>query len=92
MDKYFRLVENDYIVLIGTGSGDDEIGRDEYEEILAIINSRPDAEPGYTYRLRTNLTWELCEVPPVAEEDAEATEDDYLSALAELGVTVNEEI
>lgn len=92
MDKYFKIVEDGYISLVGTGSGDGEISREEYETILSVINNRPTAEAGFTYKLRTDLTWELHEAPPVAEEDMEATEEDYISALAELGVTVNEEI
>lgn len=88
MEKYFKLIEDDYIVLIGTGGGDTEIDRAEYEHILSVIHNRPVAEDGYTYKLRTDLTWELCENPPVAEEDIEATEEDYLSALAKLGVSV----
>lgn len=92
MEKYYKLIEDGYIVLICTGFGDDEISREEYETILEVIHHRPEAEPGYTYKLRTDLTWELCEVPPVPEEDAEATDDDYRAALAELGVSLDEEI
>lgn len=90
MEHYFKIVEDDYIALIGTGSGDNEISREEYEHILSVIQNRPVADEGFTYKLRTDLTWELCEMPPVAEDDSEATEEDYISALAELGVAVNE--
>ena len=89
MEKYFRVIEEDYIVLIGTGSGDDEISQEEYETILSVIHNRPVAQPGYTYKLRTDLTWELREMP-VVEAEEEATEEDYLAALAELGVVVSE--
>lgn len=92
MKQYFKIVEDGYISLVGTGSGDGEISWEEYETILSAIRNRPVSEPGYVYKLRTDLTWELCEVPPIPEEDMEATEEDYLEALAELGVTVNEEI
>lgn len=88
MEKYFKLIEDDYIVLIGTGGGDTEIDRAEYDHIMSVIHNRPVADDGYTYKLRTDLTWELCENPPVAEEDMEATEEDLRNALAELGVTV----
>ena len=88
MDRYYKITDNGYIVLLGKNIGGEEIDRDEYDRIMSVINGRPDAEPGYTYRLRTDLAWELCEVPPVAEEDKEATEEDYMSALAELGVDV----
>jgi hypothetical protein len=88
--KYFKSTEDGYVALIGTDIGGEEISREEYETILSIIHNRPAADPGYTYKLRTDLTWELCEVPPIPEEDLEATEEDYLAALAELGVSVNE--
>lgn len=92
MKQYFKIVEDGYISLVGTGSGDGEISREEYETILSVIRNRPVSEPGYVYKLCTDLTWQLCEVPPIEEEDADATEEDYLEALAELGVTANEEI
>ena len=89
MVKYYKNTENGYIILIGKNIGGEEISQEEYEAIHSVIHDRPTAEPGYTYKLRTNLTWELCEVPMV-EVDEEATEEDYLAALAELGVAVNE--
>ena len=89
MDKYFKIIEDGYILLVGTGGGDCEISREEYETILSVIHDRPTAEPGYDYKLRTDLTWELCEVP-VVEAEEEATGEDYLAALAELGVVVSE--
>ena len=88
MESYFKRVEEGYITLIGTGNDADEISREEYEAIRIAIQNRPVSEPGYTYKLRTDLTWELFEVPPIPEEDLEATEDDYRDALAELGVQV----
>ena len=92
MNKYFKIVEDGYIELVGIGDSDVEIPAEEYETILAVISAKPAPLPGYDYRLRTDLTWELCELPPVSEEDMEATDEDYIAALAELGVTVNEEI
>lgn len=90
--KYCIMTENGYIDFIGTDTGGVEISREEYETILRVIDNRPEAETGYTYKLRTDLTWELCEVPPMPEEDLEATEEDYLAALTELGVTFHDEI
>ena len=88
MEKYFKLIDDDYIVLIGTGENAQEITQEEYEHILSVIHNRPIADDGYTYKLRTDLTWELCEIPPIPEEDMEATEEDLRNALAELGVSV----
>lgn len=89
--RYCKIINGDYLVSIGTGSGGEEIAQEEYENILSIIRDRPTPEAGYAYKLRTDLTWELVEAP-VVEDDPEANEADYLEALAELGVTVNEEI
>ena len=90
--KYYKIVDNGYIVCVGTDIGGEEITWVEYRRILNIIKNRPVAEPGYAYQLRTDLTWELCEVPPIPEEDMEATEEDYRSALVELGVTLDDEV
>ena len=68
MEPYFKLMEGDYISLVGTGSSDNEITREEYETILSVIRNRPTAQPGYTYKLRTDLTWELMELPPEADD------------------------
>ena len=76
MENYYKIIEGEYITAIGTGIGDVEIAQEEYENILSIIRDRPTPEAGYTYKLRTDLTWELVEAPvePVDDEisDAEA--------------------
>jgi hypothetical protein len=84
--KYYKNIEDGYISAIGTGIGDVEITQEEHENILSVIQSKPVAETGYDYRLRTDLTWELVEAP-IVEDDAEATEADYLEALERLGVS-----
>lgn len=88
--RYYKVIENNYIHVIGTGAGGEEITEAEYNEILSIIHNKPTAPDGFGYRLTKELEWELYELPPV-EEETEATEEDFLSALAELGVNVNEE-
>ena len=85
--KYYKNIDGDYITAIGTGIGDEEITQEEYENILSVIRSRPMPKTGYDYKLKADLTWELVEAP-IVEDDAEATETDYLEALAELGVEV----
>ncbi len=65
---YRKFTKDGYIVCLGVG---EEISEEEYNEILEIINSRPQAPEGYTYRLTTSLEWELCETPkiePTAED------------------------
>ena len=89
---YYKNIVDGYITYIGTGAGQAEITNEEYDSILAVIQSRPIPEAGFDYRLREDMTWELVELPPEPEYDPEATEADYLEALAELGVTLDEEI
>ena len=61
------------------------IPEEEYRRIRAVLLNAPTAPPGYTYRLREDLIWELCELPESPETDDEATEDDYQNALREMG-------
>lgn len=86
--RYYKQIENDYLLSIGTGSGHEEITAEEYEQILNTIRSKPTAETGYDYRLKADLTWELYELPPVEEVEQEATIEDYAAALHNMGVEV----
>ena len=74
MGKYFKNFDGEYIFSIGVGIGDTEITQEEYEHILSAIRSRPTAEPGYMYKLRTDLTWEQVEAPEPVDEDISADE------------------
>lgn len=82
MNKYYKNIDGGYIAAIGTGAGDVEITKEEYESILSVIRSRPIPEPGYDYRLREDLTWELVEVPP--REGAEISGDEFMAMLEEV--------
>ena len=64
-----------------------EITEAEYNRIKSIIDNRPTAPDGFTYRLTAELEWELYEMP-VEEVEEEATAEDYETALAEMGVEV----
>lgn len=73
---YGKYINDSYIVGVGTGAGaGSEITEDEYNKILDKINNRPTAPEGFTYRLTTALEWELCELPPVVENNEEFEED-----------------
>lgn len=74
---YGKYVNNGYIIglSIGAGTGE-EITEDEYNTILDKINKRPTAPEGFTYRLTTALEWELCELPPI--ENNEEFEDEVI--------------
>ena len=79
--RYYKSTESGYIDLVGIDIGGEEITREEYETILSVICNRPVSEPGYVYKLRTDLTWELCEVPPIEEADEEITDSEALAII-----------
>lgn len=89
--RYYKIINENYITAIGTGYGNTEITKSEYDTISSVIQNRPQAE-GKGYHLRTDLTWEEYDLPPSPPVEEEATEEDFINALEELGVTniVNE--
>ena len=82
------FTNNGYIVSI-VKDPHGNVPDEEYQRIEAALRDRSTAPEGYDYRLTTSLEWELYQPPEPAtdEEDAEATEADYLAALNELGVS-----
>lgn len=58
----------------------EEITETQYEEILSILRSRPEAPEGYAYRLTKDLVWEQYELPP-EENDPELSETEMLEIL-----------
>lgn len=79
--RYSKKLLNSYITAIGTGYGGEEITEDEYNAILAVIQSRPTAA-GKGYRLKTDLTWEDYDLPPQPEpEEPELTAEEALAEL-----------
>lgn len=84
--RYYKQINENYIIAIGAGYGGEEITKEEYDTIMSVIQNRPHAE-GKGYHLRTDLTWEEYDLPPQPPEEEEATEEDFINALEELGVT-----
>lgn len=72
--RYYKLIENGYIMAIGTGGGGTEITAAEYDEIMAVIHTKPPATETIDYRLKTDLTWEQYEKETQAEEELTAEE------------------
>lgn len=68
--RYYKQIKDNFILAIGTGAGNTEITEAEYNEIMAVIQSRPTAE-GKGYRLKTDLTWEEYDLPPEPEPSDE---------------------
>lgn len=71
--KYYKNIDNGFIASISSGAGETEITESEYNEIMTVIQNAPTAPDGYAYKLRTDLTWELVEIPP--EPYVPTTED-----------------
>lgn len=67
--RYYKNINNGYILAIGTGGGGTEITEDEYGEIMTVIRNKPQRTETTDYRLRTDLTWEQIEVEPPALDD-----------------------
>lgn len=87
----FAVIKNDgYIQGIASGRqvGGEVISEAEYHRIKAVLLNTPKAPPGYTYRLREDLEWELVELPPAPDVPEEATPDDLINALRDMGVSV----
>lgn len=72
--KYYKQLSDNYILAICAGSGNTEITESEYNEIMSLIQNRPQAN-GKGYRLKTDLTWEEYNLPP----EPEPSDEDELS-------------
>ncbi len=68
--RYFRIDKDGYLLTVGYGGGThgEDITAEEYSTIKAAVLNRPKPPLGYDYRLRTDLTWELTELPPAPAE------------------------
>jgi len=64
---YAKIIIDGYVAALSDGGGE-PITETEYNEILFAIRSRPTAPDGYEYKLKTDLTWELVELPPAEPE------------------------
>lgn len=60
-------------------AGAEAITQEEYERIKAIVNQRPMPPDGYGYRLTSDLSWELYELPK--EADPELTAEEALNII-----------
>ena len=69
--SYYKIVKDGYIPQIGIDCGGEEITEAEHNEIAAAIDERPTPPDGYDYRLKTDLTWELVEMPEPEDVDAD---------------------
>ena len=68
--RRWKQTDGAYLLSIGSGAGGTAITKAEYDAILAAIRTCPQ-EAGKGYRLKTDLTWEVYDLPP--EESAPST-------------------
>ena len=90
--NYCCMISDGYIcgVLESEQHFPNEITAEEKDNVYSLLLNRPTAQDGYTYKLKADtLTWELVELPPIDETDDDATESDYITALQDLGVTLD---
>lgn len=77
--RYYKIIEDGYVLSIGTGLGGSEITKEEYDNLLSVIRSAPTAGPGFQYRLKTDLTWDLAEAP--GDTDPELSDSEALAII-----------
>lgn len=69
--RYYKIIENDYIIGFGQGYDGIKISENEYKELKEIVNNKPQSDV-YGYKLKVDKTWEEYELPP--KEETEQTE------------------
>ena len=81
MIRYYKAVENGYILGIGTGFGGVEITQKEHQRIREIVRTRPAPPEGYDYRLREDLTWEEYQLPIIDPAEEEISDEEALAII-----------
>ena len=79
--RHYKRIENEYIIMIGTGCGDTEISKTEYEEIMSVFMTKPTPPEGYDYRLREDLTWEEYQLPIIDPAEEEISDEEALAII-----------
>lgn len=73
--RYYKDIQNGFIVAIGTGGGGVEITETEYESIMAVIQDKPARTETTDYHLTESLEWvEYERIDPPDEDEPSAEE------------------
>lgn len=73
--RNYKIIDNEYILAIGTGGGGVEITEQEYDEIMSVIQLKPQRTATTDFHLKEDLTWEEYErIDPVDPEELEPEE------------------
>lgn len=73
--RYYKDIQDGFIVAIGTGGGGVEITENEYSSIIAVIRNKPARTDTTDYHLREDLTWEEYERVDPPDEDEPSAEE-----------------
>ena len=79
--RYYKQTDNGYITSIGTGGGGTDISKAEYNNIISVIQSKPQRSGNMDYRLKEDLTWESYERIDPDPADAEISAEEALNIL-----------
>ena len=73
--RYYKVVLDGYILLVGEGHNGTEIAKSEYDEILIAVKNVPPSPSGYAAKLKEDLTWDFVPVePPDPDPEIDETE------------------
>ena len=82
--RFFKQIDNGYLIAIGEGDGETEIAESEYRSVMQKIQEKPAAPEGFRYRLRADtLEWELAALPEPAPEPEEVSSEEIAAAIEE---------
>lgn len=81
--RYYKTVNDGYIVGVGTGNGGTGITEAEYMSLLTMIRQRPQDTATTGYRLTTDLTWEPYARELPDQDDDELTAEEIAEAIEE---------
>lgn len=79
--RFYKLIENGYIIAIGTGGGGTEIDEQEYNQIMTVIQNKPARTETTDYHLKADLTWEAYERIDPIDPDEELSPDEMMDIL-----------
>lgn len=86
MNRYFKMIEGDYLIAIGIDKWNGEtITKEEYDTIKSIIDNKPEDTETHYYKLRTDtLEYEAIERPePIPIPEPTYTLDEAATILAQ---------
>ena len=86
MNRYFKMIEGDYLIAVGIDKWNGEtITKEEYDTIKSIIDNKPEDTETHYYKLRADtLEYEAIERPePIPIPEPTYTLDEAATILAQ---------